>query len=415
MTQADIADYATWTEPETAFQVRYSLALFHQIDMAASDGYRRIPHGGIEVGGLLFGRRFPEGVRVEAFRLIECEHAQGPSFKLSERDVAGLREQIAESGSDPELGELEALGWFIAHTRGPLQLTEAEARLFDDLFPHPGSTTILVKPEKFKPTLFAFLVRADTGTVQLNGADRAIILPLPGRPTSAPETPVMAPEARPRVRIEAPPPPIEAPPPPAPKEPEPERKREAVPVVVEEPAVVREVPAPQPVQAPPTPVAAAPSVPEPAKVTPPPFEWQFDRTPPVEQPLFSGGRTIRREEPRGPRKGMVFAIFLIAALLGGSGAYWLYQQMPPGIIQLTVEPQPTGVTVSWPPDQTNDVPHAYVRVNDGAAVELPPDAKAAGRWQVQADPDNLKVEIIAQHYLRDSRGIVRYVQAASGP
>src|ERR1700755_495155 len=111
MTQADIADFATWIDPATSFQVHYSLPVFHEIDFAVNEGYRRIPHGGIEEGGLLFGRRFSDGIRIEAFRPIECEHAMGPSFKLSEGDLAKLRDQIAKAQADPELGGMETLGW----------------------------------------------------------------------------------------------------------------------------------------------------------------------------------------------------------------------------------------------------------------------------------------------------------------
>src|SRR5436190_4942541 len=95
--------YATWTQPGAPFTVSYSLPLFHEIDFLVSEGYRRIPHGGIEVGGLLFGRFEDSSVRLDAFRSIECEHASGPSFTLSERDLTLLRQQLASSASAPEL------------------------------------------------------------------------------------------------------------------------------------------------------------------------------------------------------------------------------------------------------------------------------------------------------------------------
>src|SRR5437588_11578638 len=111
------AVYATWTRPETQVAVTYSLPLFHEIDFVVNEGYRRIPHGGIEVGGLLFGRVENNSVRLEAFRSIECEHASGPSFVLSDRDLALLKQQLAKAASDPELQGLQVAGWFIAHTR----------------------------------------------------------------------------------------------------------------------------------------------------------------------------------------------------------------------------------------------------------------------------------------------------------
>jgi hypothetical protein len=422
MTQDAIAEYATWTEPGTLFQVHYALQVFHEIDFAVSEGYRRIPHGGIEMGGLLFGRRFTEGVRIEAFRPIECEHAMGPSFKLSERDLSALREQIERTPSDPELGGLETLGWFIAHTRGPLQLTETEAQLFEEFLPGPGMLTVLVKPEKFKPTLFAFLVRKRDGRVDLNGSDRAVILPLPGRAgrspaVSAPAAPVPAveapvesvsvhePEEEPFLLTEDAPPPT------------PVRKAvEDIPAIPIAP--VPQTPQPLPWQRgsesifspqPPTP-PPVPAIPQPA----------IPRTP-VDQQLFgqpmqpASRRDVRESGREGKRSGAAAVLILLAALLGTAAGYWIYRQMPPALITLTVEPQADGLVVAWPPEQTTGSSRAFIRVNDGPLVELPAAAKAAGKWQVQPEGNNLKVELIAKHMLHDSRGIVRYIDPGKGP
>ena len=182
MTTPDPAvEFAAWTQPDTGFSVSYPVPLFHEIDFVVNEGYRRIPHGGIEIGALLFGTREPGGVRLQTFRIIQCEHALGPSFVLSERDIRALREQIAAAGADPELKGLEAAGWFIAHTRTPLIMTDREAGVFNALFPDPGKLTLLIKPERFKPTLFAFLVRDESGNAPRDGTQHAFLLPLPGR------------------------------------------------------------------------------------------------------------------------------------------------------------------------------------------------------------------------------------------
>jgi hypothetical protein len=122
-------EYAFWAIPGAAATVTYSLPLFHEIDFAVNEGYRKIPHGGIEEGGLLFGVIDEKGVRVEAFRPIACEHASGPSFLLSDRDLEVLHSQIENAASDPELVGLHVVGLFLAHTRSPLTLTDREADL----------------------------------------------------------------------------------------------------------------------------------------------------------------------------------------------------------------------------------------------------------------------------------------------
>ncbi len=183
-------EYAFWTAPSADFTVTYSLGIFHEIDFQINEGYRRIPHGGVEVGGLLFGRREGKSITIEAFRMIECEHASGPSFVLSGKDLAGLREQIAASKTDEELAGLEVLGWFVAHTRTPLEMMDRELAVFDELFPGPGKMMLLIKPERFQPTRFGFLVRRADGAVERDATEQAIILPLPGRATRSEAGPV---------------------------------------------------------------------------------------------------------------------------------------------------------------------------------------------------------------------------------
>src|SRR5207248_8332853 len=189
-----------WNVPATSFTITYSLGLFHEIDFQVNEGYRRIPHGGIEIGGLLFGQVEANEIQIEAFRSIDCEHALGPSFVLSERDLAALREQLAATKSDPELAGFEVVGWLISHTRSPLRMNDREAALFDELFPESGRITVLAKPERFQPTRFGFLMRNSDGTVPRDATDQAIILPLSGRGARSGDGPVAsipAPEQKP--------------------------------------------------------------------------------------------------------------------------------------------------------------------------------------------------------------------------
>src|ERR1700733_13095486 len=103
-------EYAYWAVPGSTAKVTYSLPLFHEIDFAVNEGYRKIPHGGIEEGGLLFGVIDEKGTQVEAFRQIACEHAAGPSLLLSDHDLQALTAQIDNSADDPELKGLYLVG-----------------------------------------------------------------------------------------------------------------------------------------------------------------------------------------------------------------------------------------------------------------------------------------------------------------
>jgi hypothetical protein len=148
-----VAERAVWTAPDSSSVVTYSLPLFHEIDFAVNEGYRKISHGGVEVGGLLFGLLEEDGPRIDAFRPIACDHASGPSFVLSDIDLERLVVQLDTAASDPELSGLKPVGWFLSRTRSPLQLVERELVLFDYFFPEPRTLTVLVKPERFQPTL----------------------------------------------------------------------------------------------------------------------------------------------------------------------------------------------------------------------------------------------------------------------
>jgi hypothetical protein len=184
MTDKDTAalTHAAWSSPDCFYTVRYRRPLFQEIEFVVKESANRISYGGLEVGGFLFGR-LAEGsdnpsVQIEAFRNIECEHAYGPSFRLSERDLSAMRDQLVRAGSDPELEGLRLVGWFISHARSSLHLSEQEVTLFNRLFPRPGQLTVLVKPDRFKSTQFAFLVRPPNGTLERDGTRFSMTLGL---------------------------------------------------------------------------------------------------------------------------------------------------------------------------------------------------------------------------------------------
>lgn len=423
------ADYAFWTVPGSSNKITYSLAAFHEIDFVVNEGYRRIPHGGIESGGLLFGYTSDDGVRIESFRAIECEHASGPSFNLSEKDMAGLGQQISTAASDPELNGMEVVGWFIAHTRGPLKLTEKEKLLFERFFPGPNQLTALVKPERFHPTRFGFLVRDQAG--QLNTDATTIAIILPGRGTNGKDGPVPS--------IAAPPETVQT------------RTPVHPPAETTNKRIVQPIPSAQPIlPGPPTP--SLPPIPEPAsfdQLVAQPVPADHSRlemdTLPAEPHIADVPETVRpapperialptaaatrnlpevefqRRHPKyatraGDRKqyGIQFVlVLLIAAVLGCCVGFWAYLQLPSALIPMTAQRHENRLVISWAPAQTRNSAYAAIRVDDGEPVALSTAEKTAGSTAVSNTSDNVKIELIAQHWLRDSRGIVRFVSGVA--
>src|ERR1051326_6374542 len=91
----------TWPAPECHFLIEYSRAVLDEIRLAAVDAYFSLPRGGAEIGGILFGKHDASGVKIEAFRPMECEHAMGPTFVLSDKDKSRLKAQLEEAPRDP--------------------------------------------------------------------------------------------------------------------------------------------------------------------------------------------------------------------------------------------------------------------------------------------------------------------------
>jgi len=124
------------------------------------DGLLAFSHGGKEVGGVLYGIRHPGGIRVLLLAELDCEHALGPRFILSENDRVDLGRLMR-----PPAG-LETVGWFRSHTRGGLELDPHDRKMFDRHFPDTAAVGLVLKPTPWGPA---------TATFYLQGRHRDIL------------------------------------------------------------------------------------------------------------------------------------------------------------------------------------------------------------------------------------------------
>ena len=115
-----------------------------EIRIAVTEGFYAVPRGGIEIGGVLFGRRNGVAIQVEAYRMIECEHRTGPSFLLSDKDRTGLAALLA-------VGPGEPVGWFHSHTRSEIFLSADDIALHHAFFPQPWQFALVMRPGNMKP------------------------------------------------------------------------------------------------------------------------------------------------------------------------------------------------------------------------------------------------------------------------
>ncbi len=133
----------------------------------------------------------------------------------------------------------------------------------------------------------------------------------------------------------------------------------------------------------------------------------------------NGGATLQPKRPgsvTSKSTNISLALVLVfASLLGCAAGYWAYLQLPPATIPLRVEKLPSAVLVLWPAEQTRGSNLAAIRIDDGQAMPLTDQQKTSGQIQINPASDNVKVELISHHALRDSRGIIRYLRAVTPP
>lgn len=174
--------FGAWSPEGLDLVVEYDLRVLEEIRFLVVDGFNKVPHGGLEVGGVLFGTREAGTVRIAAFRELAVEHRSGPSFTLSEKDEAQLQELLRTPDGDPELAGMEPVGWYHSHTRSEIHLSAADLAVHDRYFPEPWQLALVLKPYKWDPTRAAFFARGTDGVVG-NAADPEAFEVKPLRPS----------------------------------------------------------------------------------------------------------------------------------------------------------------------------------------------------------------------------------------
>ncbi len=151
--------------------------LLEKIAHSVIDGYTASLHGGLEVGGVLFGRRDGVQVTAENFRPLPCDHSLGPRFMLSENDERGLRELLEAPRIDPSLEGLEAVGWYCSHTRSELVLLDYELLLHSTYFPGQPEFVMVFRPHDLRNVAVGIFSRNVDGTVDPNRPSKILELP----------------------------------------------------------------------------------------------------------------------------------------------------------------------------------------------------------------------------------------------
>jgi hypothetical protein len=137
-----------------------------EIRAAASESLRQFANGGLDVGGILFGTRQDNSIRILSWRPIACEHAEGPGLCLSVHDRRELVRQLLAAKQDPELQSLQPVGWFLSHMCGDISLSDADIEIFDGYFGEPWQVTLVLLPVAEGSARAGFFVRETGGKLQ---------------------------------------------------------------------------------------------------------------------------------------------------------------------------------------------------------------------------------------------------------
>ncbi|MBS1874495.1 MAG: hypothetical protein JSU00_14865 [Acidobacteria bacterium] len=127
--------------------INYAPAVLDDIREYVTAGFNRVADGGVETGGVLFGKRDGRVIAVTAIRAAALSQSGGPAFVVEgDEDVAEFERTIALHRTDAALAGTEPVGWFLSHARDSLVLRPADREIFRRFFPEPWQVVLVVRP-----------------------------------------------------------------------------------------------------------------------------------------------------------------------------------------------------------------------------------------------------------------------------
>ncbi len=201
--------FGSWSTPEIPLTIEYPLEVLDEIRAAVSDGLQQLAHGGLEVAGVLFGARRENTMRILTWRPISCEHAEGPSLRLSARDRIELVRLLEVAKTESDLVGLQPVGWFLSHARSDIFLTQSDLEVFQGFFPEPWQVTLVLRPSKAGPARAGFFLREADGSLRSESSYKDFVIEPLARPgaAGARDLPMELSAPRPRPQAESSPPP----------------------------------------------------------------------------------------------------------------------------------------------------------------------------------------------------------------
>src|SRR5712692_7127820 len=139
---ASQSQYHAWQLPDRNISVRLRLDVVERLEREVICAYKSIPKRGAEAGGLLLGRIETSdsvGIVIDDFVAVRCEHGRGPSYFLSECDIAGLEAELKRY-------DTSVVGFYRSHTRQDFGLDEEDRTRVRTYLSGPACAFLLIKP-----------------------------------------------------------------------------------------------------------------------------------------------------------------------------------------------------------------------------------------------------------------------------
>ena len=134
-----------WQVPQCPYQIDYDVETMQRIGREVSDGFRALPYGGLEVGGLLLGTVENRNVvRITGHEPVACAHANGPSFLLTDEEKLAMLARVKYYAEQD--GSKKVVGWYHSHTRSALSMTPEDMAIHYKLFPEAWHVALVLQP-----------------------------------------------------------------------------------------------------------------------------------------------------------------------------------------------------------------------------------------------------------------------------
>lgn len=150
-------EFGTWGIPGRKPVIVYGMALIGRLAAEAGTA------GSNPIGGVLFGTANDHDIRITAYRPVECELSDEDGSPFSEAGEAELG-RLAESwAGDPELAELEPVGFYRSRWESSIQLNQEDLRIWNRYFPRPSQVSLVLRVQRDSPIRAGFFFRPQHG------------------------------------------------------------------------------------------------------------------------------------------------------------------------------------------------------------------------------------------------------------